>query len=475
MVLNNFDPNTETVPQSLETTYNCNDNGIVIKADPTGTVWVTPKPSGGTTFAKIDSSRNLSYIDTSSYVLTMTLNNQDEPVILVGVMSESGIDLEIQRVNSDDSRDTVRSWTPDTFYYGQTLAQGTTDDTYWINYLIQDVPEIPSLVEIGVSSNVQTHYPVENALRNTLDSIKVDGHDNNVWGITFGGLLRKYDPTNGTTVSYPIPQLLTDPTQAGEKAHSSLLIANNGDVYISGNRLPTILRFSTDDDSPETPEDNPDTDGDNIPDSVENNGPNGGDANNDGIPDSTQANVALLTNVVSGKATVLELGENCSIETANTEAESSLGAPDAGFDYPNALINFTAGCGELGAITTVKLYYYNVTDSNFIVRKYNPNTVGYSTIPGAILSQQTIASHPVTVASYHITDGGELDIDNQQNGTIVDPVGLGVTTVGAPNTGLGALADTGNNLRYTIVVSLALITIGTITLKRHKITYASGK
>ena len=79
------------------------------------------------------------------------------------------------------------------------------------------------------------------------------------------------------------------------------------------------------------------------------------------------------------------------------------------------------------------------------------------------------------MASYHITDGGELDIDNQQNGTIVDPVGLGVTTVGAPNTGLGALADTGNNLRYTIVVSLALITIGTITLKRHKITYASGK
>ncbi|MEX0668568.1 MAG: choice-of-anchor U domain-containing protein [Candidatus Saccharimonadales bacterium] len=43
----------------------------------------------------------------------------------------------------------------------------------------------------------------------------------------------------------------------------------------------------------------------------------------------------------------------------------------------------------------------------------------------------------VVRVSYQATDGGELDIDGEANGIIVDPVGLGVEVVLAPSTGLG--------------------------------------
>ena len=40
------------------------------------------------------------------------------------------------------------------------------------------------------------------------------------------------------------------------------------------------------------------------------------------------------------------------------------------------------------------------------------------------------------VASYQVADGGILDLDNQADGTIVDPAGLALQAVGVPNTGL---------------------------------------
>ncbi|MCA9344046.1 NHL repeat-containing protein, partial [Candidatus Saccharibacteria bacterium] len=64
----------------------------------------------------------------------------------------------------------------------------------------------------------------------------------------------------------------------------------------------------------ETPED-PSSDSDGIPDSVENSSPNSGDANNDGTPDSTQANVASYVNPVTNSYVVLQTSSECSITT----------------------------------------------------------------------------------------------------------------------------------------------------------------
>ncbi len=70
------------------------------------------------------------------------------------------------------------------------------------------------------------------------------------------------------------------------------------------------------------------------------------------------------------------------------------------------------------------------------MRKHNPNNNSYFTITDANINQTTIGGQTVAVATYQITDGDGLDIDNAANGTIVDPVGLANQAVGVPNTGL---------------------------------------
>src|SRR5690606_34301498 len=82
-------------------------------------------------------------------------------------------------------------------------------------------------------------------------------------------------------------------------------------------------------------------------------------------------------------------------------------------------------------------YYYGVTTTDFTVRKHNPNTNAYFTVPGASLNTVDIYGNQVLTATYSVTDGGDLDIDSEANGVIVDPTGLGQTVVGTPNTGLG--------------------------------------
>lgn len=180
-----------------------------------------------------------------------------------------------------------------------------------------------------------------------------------------------------------------------------------------------------------------DDDEDGIPTAVENAAPNGGDANNDGIPDSTQGNVASFINTVNNKYVAVALDSACSLTAATTQSESSQAAQDAGFVYDNGLIHFTANCGTPGYSTSVKVYQYGVSVAGLVLRKYNPTTHAYFTVPSATLAQQTIGGQTVAVATYAVTDGGALDTDGVANGIIVDPVGLAAGVVSVPNTGLG--------------------------------------
>lgn len=177
-------------------------------------------------------------------------------------------------------------------------------------------------------------------------------------------------------------------------------------------------------------------DSDGIPTEVEDNAPNNGDANNDGIPDSQQSNVASFVNAVTKSYVSIVVNEQCSLTEANSRAESANSVQDAGFDYKAGLLGFTAECGENGFTTEVQLFHYDVSKDGLRLRKFSPNTLAYFTITGAETSQQTIAGKAVTIASYEITDGGELDMNDAEDGVIVDPVGLASSAVGTPNTGL---------------------------------------
>lgn len=214
-----------------------------------------------------------------------------------------------------------------------------------------------------------------------------------------------------------------------------------------------------------------DSDQDGINNYIENHAPNNGDANNDGTPDSEQAHVASFVNSVTGQYVSVVVDEQCSLTQASAAAEAGNADQDTQYDYLTGLLGFTADCGEDGYTTSVTLYHYNVNKDGLVLRKYNPNTHQYFTITDASLAQQTIASQTVAVATYSVTDGGQLDIDGQANGIIVDPVGL-ASAVTAPVTSgtsnSSNLAGTGQNMWPLILSALLTLTIGSAALVRYK-------
>lgn len=180
----------------------------------------------------------------------------------------------------------------------------------------------------------------------------------------------------------------------------------------------------------------PEDDNDGISSAVENAAPNGGDANNDGTPDAEQPNVASFVNSLTGQYTVVAVNPSCALESVGSQAETANAVKDAGFNYPGGFTHFSANCGTPGYTTTVAIYQYGSSKDGLVVRKYNPATSGYFTVGSASLSQATLGGKAVVIATYQITDGGDLDTDGTANGTIVDPVGLGQQVVGIPNTGV---------------------------------------
>lgn len=175
-----------------------------------------------------------------------------------------------------------------------------------------------------------------------------------------------------------------------------------------------------------------DVDGDGISNKEEFLGPNDGDADNDGTADYTQANVTSFKGLNSDKYVVLKTScnDNFNVQIGRESAETA----DSGFDYPAGLIGFVARGCAVGSTADFTLYFYDQDSTSLVLRKWNDGV--YSTVPGAVIQQVTIAGSTVTKASYQVTDGGSLDDDGVADGNIVDPVGLALSTVGVPNTGL---------------------------------------
>lgn len=198
-----------------------------------------------------------------------------------------------------------------------------------------------------------------------------------------------------------------------------------------------------------------DADNDSVSDAIENAAPNSGDANNDGIQDSLQKNVASLMDSVTGKYAVLELDGTCQINAISIQAESSNAAVDQGYDYPVGLMNFKTSCGGiLGFTTSVKQSYYGIEREDYILRKYNPNNKTYFNVNGATVKKASIGGQPLTTATFSVTEGGTLDMDQTEDGVIVDPAGLGFQT------STGSLAETGDSIVLITSIAIGLVLIG---------------
>jgi hypothetical protein len=127
------------------------------------------------------------------------------------------------------------------------------------------------------------------------------------------------------------------------------------------------------------------------------------------------------------------------LQQDDMDEEANLPVQDFAYDYNHGLFEFGGDCGTPGFTTTVHLYYYGIQSTDFTVRKFNPLTNTYASVPGVTKQIRTINAQSVLVVSYAITDGGALDTDGEVNGEFMDPAGIGTLILSTPNTGLQRL------------------------------------
>ena len=167
-----------------------------------------------------------------------------------------------------------------------------------------------------------------------------------------------------------------------------------------------------------------DMDGDGVLNTVEIAAPNGGDANDDGTPDSQQPSVASLPAAAGGG--YLTVVSSCPLTEVQTMTE---GVPaDPLYDYPYGLVSFDAHC-ESASIT---ILYHGVTVlAGMDYCKYGPATPGqpattaWYVLPGVTYDSMLVGGVTVPTASFTLNDN-QLGDDTGDDGEIFDQGGPGV-------------------------------------------------
>ncbi len=203
-----------------------------------------------------------------------------------------------------------------------------------------------------------------------------------------------------------------------------------------------------------------------------------GDGNGDGIVDGTQSNVASLHNPVTNAPTTVQVTGDCTTIThVAVHPESAMSAQDAAYSYPVGLNEFSLDCPSPGQQARVTFFYdkqYNTTD--WLMRKFHQTLATYTTISNVTMSTVNIYGKDVTVVSYDVSDGGELDTDQTVDGHIIDPAGpaTALTTETSPGTtqpttstgstkqAAGQLAFTGMDRTKLLMYSVILMSIGIV-------------
>ncbi len=170
------------------------------------------------------------------------------------------------------------------------------------------------------------------------------------------------------------------------------------------------------------------------------------------------AGIETSAPVLNVPATVVD------ISAYTTKPESAMAAQDSSYNYPAGITNFRLSA-MAGSTQTVSLTYKtNLKPSEVTPRKYNSTAKTYSTLSGnnLTITETTADGQTALKISYDVTDGGSLDEDGAVNGSITDPVGLGVvqgastasSVAGSPKTGIKRHAIYGAILPLIIVTAI---------------------
>jgi len=193
--------------------------------------------------------------------------------------------------------------------------------------------------------------------------------------------------------------------------------------------------------------------------------PNNGDANNDGIQDSYQANVTTVTNNTTGAYTVLQ--SSCTLNRfVIADVEASGSSSDANFDYPAGGISFEIYCAP-GTTATITEYFYGSFEASKLVMRNWDGANTYTTIPGATLSNITIAGQPVLKVVYQVTDGGALDYLQLADGIIDMISGPGLNIVHPPNTGFNPPLNNSSKLLEEYIAVAFVLFVAAEVIRRY--------
>lgn len=129
-------------------------------------------------------------------------------------------------------------------------------------------------------------------------------------------------------------------------------------------------------------------------------------------------------------------------------------------------VEFTLDCTSPGGSADVSLLLGAHYADTSKVRVYKGSSGG-STLTDitsqVTISNQTVAGATRTVIAYSLIDGADLDEDGLVNGSIVDPLYVGVlagTTPVDPESGQGELADTGSDAMLLLLMGAASMLVG---------------
>ena len=131
-----------------------------------------------------------------------------------------------------------------------------------------------------------------------------------------------------------------------------------------------------------------------------------------------------------------------------------------------------ANGGSADATVALNAYYADTTK----VRVYKTTTTPKELVDvtdQVVIKNEVINDKMVTTISYTLQDGQDFDEDELANGTIVDPLYIGVeaNTPASPATDVagGTLASTGTNILVAVAAAVGAIAVGTLLLARKKV------
>jgi hypothetical protein len=174
----------------------------------------------------------------------------------------------------------------------------------------------------------------------------------------------------------------------------------------------------------------PDNDSDNVSDATEDQAPNGGDGNNDGIPDSQQPDVTSLPTAAEGAFATLEVIDPPGAVLSNVQVMASprygafgLGSPrPPGVSFQHGFLDYSVGTLPLGGAATVRLTVHDSdpVDSfwKFGVTPENPVPEYFEFLDDG-MTGATISGNQITLRFVDGQRGDNSGID----GMIVDPGG----------------------------------------------------